>query len=85
MNYTDNNEILLAISDCLLIGDAVLTPDINMSIRLEKGMRSLNVEVIDKRNDSWNFHNFRYNERVSAGLNGECFKQWLNSIIKENE
>ena len=83
MNYTDNNAICLAVSDILMVCDAVLPPDVNYTIRLEKGMRSLSVEVIDKRNDGYDFYVFRYNERVTVYLNGECFKEWIDSIINQ--
>ena len=83
MDYTDNNEICLAVSDILMVCDTVLPPDVNYTIRLEKGMRSLSVEVIDKRNDSYDFYVFRYNERVSAHLNGECFREFLASIVNK--
>ena len=83
MDYTDNNMICLAVSDILMICDTVLPHDMNYIIRLEKGMRSLSVEVIDKRNDSYDFYVFRYNDRVTLYLNGECFKEWINSIINQ--
>ena len=81
MDYTDNNIICVAVSDILRICDTLLPPDMNYTIRLEKNMRSLVVDITDKRDDDYGFYVFRYNERVSAYLNGECFREFLASII----